>query len=63
MTLKERINSNPYLKVSNCTDIADIDYAMDCLRELDDEFGSDNQVLLDLWKKFLDKKKKLQGNK
>lgn len=61
MTLTEKINSNPYLKVSNCTDIADLEYAMDELRNLDAEFGHDNQKLLKLWAKFLDKKKKLEA--
>jgi hypothetical protein len=61
MTLTEKINSNPYLKVSNCTDIADLEYAMDELRKLDSEFGEDNKTLLKLWAKFLDKKKKLEA--
>jgi hypothetical protein len=61
MTLTEKINSNPYLKVSNCTDIADIESAMDELRKLDAEFGDDNKTLLKLWAKFLDKKKKLEA--
>ena len=60
MTLTEKINSNPYLKVSNCTDIADLEYAMDELSKLDAEFGADNKTLLKLWSKFLDKKKKLE---
>jgi hypothetical protein len=58
--LQEKINSNPYLKVSNCTDIADLEYAMDELRKLDAEFGEDNKTLLNLWAKFLNKKKKLR---
>jgi len=61
MTLTEKINSNPYLKVSNCTDIADLEAAMDDLRKLDAEFGEDNKTLLKLWAKFLDKKKKLEA--
>ena len=61
MTLTEKINSNPYLKVSNCTDIADLEYAMDELRKLDLEFGENNKTLLNLWAKFLDKKKKLEA--
>jgi hypothetical protein len=61
MTLTEKINSNPYLKVSNCTDIADIESAMDDLRKLDAEFGENNKTLLKLWAKFLDKKKKLEA--
>ena len=61
MTLTEKINSNPYLKVSNCTDIADLEAATDELRKLDAEFGEDNKTLLKLWAKFLDKKKKLEA--
>lgn len=59
MTLTEKIRSNPYLKVSNCTDIADLEYAMDELRKLDSEFGEANKTLLKLWAKFLDKKNSL----
>lgn len=59
MTLAEKIKSNPYLKVSNCTDVNDIEYAMDCLRELDKEYGDGNKTLLRIWKQMLDKKKKL----
>ena len=61
MTLSQKISSNPYLKVSNCTDIADIEAAMDDLRKLDAEYGADNQTLLNLWAKFLNKKKKLEA--
>jgi len=61
MTLTEKINSNPYLKLSNCTDVADLEYAMDELRKLDAEFGENNKTLLKLWAKFLDKKKKLEA--
>lgn len=61
MTLTEKINSNPYLKVSNCADIADLEAAIDDLRKLDAEFGEDNKTLLKLWAKFLDKKKKLEA--
>lgn len=59
MTLTEKIKSNPYLKVSNCTDIADIEYAMDELRKLDAEYGDNNKTLLNLWSKFLSKKNNL----
>ena len=61
MTLTEKIKSNPYLKVSNCTDISDIEYAMEELRKLDAKYGDDNKTLLKLWCKFLDKKKKLEA--
>jgi hypothetical protein len=60
MTLADKINSNPYLKVSNFTDVSDLEYAMDCLRKLDKEFGETNKTLLRLWKKFLDKKARIQ---
>jgi len=60
MSLVERINNNPYLKVSNCTDISDIESAMDDLRKLQVEFGENNKTLLELWKKFSDKTKKLE---
>ena len=56
MTLTDKINSNPYLKVSNCTDIADIEYAMDELRKLDAEYGGMNKTLMNLWITFLQKK-------
>ena len=59
MTLTEKINSNPWLKVSNCTDLADIRFAMDELRKLDAEFGAEKKTLLNLWAKFLDKKNRL----
>ena len=61
MTLTEKINSNAYLKVSNCTDIADLEYAMDELRKLDAEYGENNKTLLKLWAKFLDKKNKMEA--
>ncbi len=59
-TLTEKINNNPYLKVTNCTDVADLEYAMDELRKLEVEFGENNKLLLKLWEQMLDKKKKLQ---
>jgi hypothetical protein len=59
--IETKIKTNPYLKLSNCVDIADIEYAMDELRKLDSEFGEDNKMLLKLWSKFLDKKSKLEA--
>ena len=61
MTLQEKIKSEPYLKVSNCTDVADLNYAISVLTKLDAEFGEDNQTLLNIWAKILDKKKKLEA--
>jgi len=60
MTLAQTIKSNPYLNVSNCTDVADLESGMDALRELDKKFGDTNKTLLKLWGKFLDKKKRLE---
>jgi hypothetical protein len=60
MTLAQTIKSNPYLNVSNCTDVADLESGMDALRELDKKFGESNPRLLKLWAKFLDKKNKLK---
>lgn len=59
--LKDKIKSNPYLKLSNCTDIADLDYAMSELRKLDAEFGENNKTLINLWEKFLNKKAKMEA--
>jgi hypothetical protein len=59
MTLAQKIKSNPYLKPSNCTDLADYDVAILELEKLDAEYGANNKTLLKLWGKFLDRKKKL----
>jgi hypothetical protein len=61
MTLAQKIANEPYLKVSNCTDIADIEYGIDQLKKLDAEYGANNKTLLKLWAKFLDKKKKMEA--
>jgi hypothetical protein len=61
MTLAQKIANEPYLKVSNCTDIADIEYGIDQLKKLDAEYGANNKTLLKLWAKFLDKKKKMKA--
>lgn len=57
MNITQAIKSNPYLNPSNCTDVADVDAAMDALRELDAKFGENNKTLLKLWAKFLALKK------
>ena len=59
MTLTQKIKSNPYLKVSNCKDISDVDYAISELFKLDAEFGEKQKTLLNLWSKFLFKKAQL----
>ena len=61
MKVQQAIAANPYLKISNCTDIADIEYAMDELRKLDAIYGETNKVLMHLWAKFLAKKKKMKA--
>ena len=61
MNLAATIKNNPYLKISNCTDISDIESAIDSLRKLDSEFGENNKTLLKLWAKFLDKKKEMEA--
>jgi hypothetical protein len=59
MTLTKKIRSNPYLKVSNCTDIADVNYAITEIHNLFKEFGDDSKMLLKLWRSFLVKKNQL----
>jgi GTPase SAR1 family protein len=59
--LSTRIKENPYLKASNCTDLNDIEAACDSLRELDDEFGADNQTLLNIWARIFERKKVLEN--
>ena len=61
MTLTEKIAANPYLKVSNCTDVNDLESAMDELRKLDAEFGENNKTLLKIWAQMLEKKKRLEA--
>jgi GNAT superfamily N-acetyltransferase len=60
--LESEIKANAYLVPSNCTDISDVDYALDSLRELDAKYGSDNPKLLKLWAKMLERKKYLESN-
>jgi hypothetical protein len=60
MTLREKINSNLYLKVSNCTDIADLEVAMDMVIELEKEFGETKKTQT-LWLALWDKKRKLEA--
>jgi UDP-N-acetylglucosamine enolpyruvyl transferase len=61
MTLAQAIAAEPYLKIANCTDIADVNYAIDVLRKLDAQYGQQNKALLKLWAKFLNKKAKMQA--
>ena len=61
MTLNNRIKNNPYLKISNCVDINDVNYALSELKNLEAEFGSDCKKLNCLLLKFLLKKYKLEA--
>jgi len=61
MTLTQKIKSNTYLKRSNCTDLSDYNVAILELEKLDAEFGVNNKMLLKLWAKFFDRKKKLSA--
>lgn len=61
MTLTQAIKSNSYLKVRNCTDLADVNFALDELRKLDAKFGENSKMLMRLWTRFLNKKESLKS--
>jgi len=58
-SIKAAISSNPYLKVSNLSDISDCDYALSALKEIEQAFG-DHTILNQKRSIILVKKKKLQ---
>lgn len=58
MTLTQEIKNNPYLKVSNCTDIADLDYAIDECKRLEAKFGQSKTLDL-IWIRLIKKKKRI----
>ena len=60
MTAAEEIKSNPYLNPNNCTDLADVESAMDSLRELDKKYPKQVGLFTPIWAKFLAKKKQLE---
>ena len=60
MTLRQEIAKNPYLKVSNCTDKADLFSAMDDLKKLEKKYGEENKTLLAIWGKIWRKLTKLE---
>lgn len=60
MTLTEKINSNPYLKVSNCTDLSDIEYGISEIKSLELQYGQ-SKTLTNLLGKFLVKKNRLKS--
>jgi hypothetical protein len=58
MTLTNEISKNPYLKVSNCTDRSDIEYAIEQCRSLEAQFGQ-SKTLDKIWIALINKKKHL----
>lgn len=56
MTLHQHIKENPYLRPSNCRDMADIDYAIDCVVALERVYGYNDTIrdlFLKLWQRKL----------
>jgi hypothetical protein len=60
MTAAEEIKSNPYLNPNNCTDLADVESAMDSLRVLDEKYPNEKSILSSVWSKMLYKKAKFE---
>ena len=60
MTLKEKISNDPYLKISNCTDLEDLQYAISIIRDLQDQHP-ESKVLENMYFKFEHKRMKLIG--
>lgn len=58
MTLTNEIRQNPYLKVSNCTDRSDCDYAISECQKLEKKYGQ-SKTLDRIWIRLINKKKSL----
>lgn len=58
MTLTNEIRQNPYLKVSNCTDKSDLEYAIDECRKIEIKYGQ-SKTLDRIWIALINKKKSL----
>jgi hypothetical protein len=58
MALSKIIKQDPYLKISNLTDLNDIDYALNRIRELSKIYGM-NKILQSLYLKILVKRERL----
>jgi hypothetical protein len=59
MTLTEKINSNPYLKASNCTDLTDVNYAIESVKELLKQHDSNR--LRSIYASLMNKKEKMEA--
>lgn len=60
MTLTESIQTNPYLKISNCADISDCEFGMAECNRLEKEFGH-FKTLDSIWNKLFEKRNKLKS--
>lgn len=58
MTLISEIKKNHYLKVSNCTDKSDLEFAIDECKRLEAKFGQ-SKTLDRIWMKLINKKNSL----
>lgn len=58
MTLTNEINQNPYLKVRNCTDKSDCNYAIGECKKLEEKYGQ-SKTLDRIWIALINKKKRL----
>ncbi len=61
MTLQQKIQNEPYFKADNCTDIADVEYALTECRRLLKKYGSKPSLCMILAR--LTKKKEKLGAK
>ncbi len=60
MTLTQEIQKNPYFKVSNCSDVSDLDYAISEVLKLEDKYGK-SKTIDKVFEKLHNKRKKLQS--
>jgi hypothetical protein len=58
MTLANEISQNPYLKVSNCTDKSDCNYAIEECERLEKKYGQ-SRTLDKIWVALINKKNRL----
>ena len=54
-TIKEIIKKDPYLKVGNCMDVKDLNYAIDRINKLIEQFPS-SSLLRNMYFKFESKR-------
>jgi len=58
MSITKEIKDNPYLKVSNCTDLNDCDYAIEECRRIEKKHGQ-SKILDKIWVALIAKKQRL----